>query len=161
MRADDECRHDVVLDTNVLAHANNPNISYQSGALAVLQWVAETTVRWVLDDQGKSAPDPNTSVMYAEYIRTLPPQGVSLALFIECLANGRVDFAPRPNRDIRQVLRSIIPRNTRDQAVLGAACGSSDRVLISNDFDDFNGAARRRVSQELGVTVLDSDEASE
>jgi hypothetical protein len=115
---------------------------------------------WILDDNGKAAPDKHTSLLYAEYNQTLSPQGFPLTLFQFCLANGRVAFAKRPDQGVREAITRLIPRNKKDRVVLGAACGSADRVLVSNDNDDFSQTARREAYDLLQVVILDTAEAS-
>ena len=154
-----QCTTDVVLDTNVLSHADNAGAPQHESALRVLEWMSGCDVLWILDDQGKSAPDPATSVLYSEYRRTLAPQGYAITLFIACLGSNRIRFARRPDRPIRESVKRLVPRNTRDQAVLGAAHGSTDRVLVSNDMRDFSPRVREDTKHELSVMILDSDEA--
>lgn len=160
MRVASECAVDVVLDTNVLSHADNGNAAEHATALAVLGWMDDSEVTWVLDDQGKNAPDPQTSVLYAEYRATLAPQGFAISVFIRCLGFGRVAFSPRPDREMRAKLRALVPANVKDQAVLGAAVGSTNKVLVSNDLRDFSPAVRATADSALDVLILDSGEAA-
>lgn len=156
----DLCNEDIVLDTNVLSHAENPGSVNQESALAVLHWMMKSNTLWVLDDNGKDAPNPWTSILYVEYHETLPPQSLSLLLLQTCLQSERVKFAARPTRVDREIIERLIPRNKRDRAVLGAARGSTDRILVSNDEADFDAATRKAVKKVLGVQILNSAEAS-
>lgn len=158
MRIDDACSNDVVLDTNVLSHADNPGSSYQASAKNVLDWMRSCEAYWVLDDNGKSQPDPHTSQLFLEYKQTLPPMGASIQLFTACLASGRVWFAPRPGRSVRDNIRQLVPRNKKDQVILGAAAGSKDKVLISNDENDFSNSARKKALSQMNVTILHSED---
>lgn len=153
MRVDDACSVDIVLDTNVLSHADNPGSSHQVSAKSVLDWMRGCEVYWVLDDNGKSQPDPHTSQLYLEYRQTLPPMGAAIQLFASCLAAGRVRFAPRPAQAVRDKIRQLVPRNKKDQVILGATVGSTDKVLISNDERDFSSSVRRLALTQLGVTI--------
>jgi len=154
------CEADVVLDTNVLSHAENPGVEQQESALAVLDWMRNSDVRWVLDDQGKTAPDPKTSLLFQEYRATLSPQSASLRLLIDFLSSQRVVFAPRPGQSVRDCIRRLIQNNVNDRAVLGAAHGSRDRVLVSNDTADFSESVRDSVWQQLEVNIITSAEAA-
>ena len=160
MRIITECPTDVVLDTNALSHAEQPSKATHQSSLRLIEWLRdESDVRWILDDQGKNAPDPTTSLLASEYWATLKPGGASLNVFTAYLGSGRVGFAPRPNSSVRKVIQTLVPRNKKDRAVLGAAVGSADRVLISNDYDDFPSNIRERCLGDLCVQVLDTDEA--
>jgi hypothetical protein len=154
------CSADVVLDTNVLSHAENSGAPQQQSAVAVLDWLRESSVRWVLDDQGKAAPDPKTSLLFQEYRATLSPQSPSLRLLIEFLSFQRVSFAPRPGQTVRDSIRRLVPGNVNDRAVLGAAHGTTDRVLVSNDTSDFSESVRDAVWEQLEVNIITSLEAA-
>ncbi|MGW1136387.1 hypothetical protein [Streptomyces zhihengii] len=119
---------------------------------------ANQDVLWVLDDNGKDQPNPITSALYAEYHRTLPPQSLPLVVLAQYLTFGRVKFSDRPNESMRNLIAKLIPRNRLDRVVLGAAAGSSDRVLVSNDEDDFSSSVREEAEKRLGVHILCSDE---
>ena len=136
----ERCRRDIVVDTNVFGHADNSGERRHAASLALLVWLREAdTVRLVLDHQGKSEPDPEkTSVLYMEYRDTLSPQGLGAALVSHLLATAeRHRFVPRPSHQVSEQIRALVPRNKRDRAVLGAAAGSLDRLLASNDLTDF------------------------
>lgn len=158
MRLAELCVNDVVLDTNVLSHADNPGCpSYAESRNAVL-WVVGSNVHWVLDDQGKNAPNPATSVLFSEYCNTLAPQSHILLQFISCLQRGRVRFASRPNQTDRERVRKLVPRNKRDQAILGATLGTVDKLLVSNDLDDFSEAVRKKAAKILGTSILSASD---
>jgi hypothetical protein len=160
VRTSSRCVDDVVIDTNALGHAEQPLVAFHPSALKFLQWMSVTEqVKWILDDNGKSAPDLKTSVLASEYYETLSPQGLPLTLFTACLAMGRVAFATRPTPSTRKIIRRLVPRNTNDQAVLGATTTCKDRVLISNDYNDFSDPVRVMCAQELGVEVMDTEQA--
>ena len=162
MLVDGQCSgRDVTLDTNVLVHSVSPKDARQTDSLAVMNWLRNCSgeTRWVLDDQGKTAPDPKTSVLYKEYRDRLQPQSAPLVLLSAFLQGGRVRFAPRPDAQTRKKLRTLVPRNIADQAVLGAAAASQSRLLVSNDYSDFPDKVRRAAKKELGVTVVNCQEA--
>lgn len=126
----------------------------------MLAWLndCEETL-WVLDDQGKKAPDPQTSVLYKEYTDHLAPQSLPLVMLAAFLQSGRVGWAARPADQIRKQLRLLIPKNKGDQAVAGAAFGSKSGVLVSNDLSDFDPPTRTSIRKDLKVTIVTSDEA--
>lgn len=126
--------------------------------MLLLDWMRTSETLWVLDDNGKSQPDPHTSQLFLEYRQTLSPLGASIQLFTACLSGGRVRFAPRPAQGVRDSIRKLVPRNKKDQVILGAAAGSTDKVLISNDEDDFSDAVRKKVRSQLGVSIVHSSD---
>lgn len=160
MRLADVCPADVVIDTNVLSHADNEAMAERLASVAVLQWMSAGEQKWVVDDQGRVQPDPMTSVLISEYMTTLAPQSYGRAVFIQCMQTQRLAFAPRPDRQTRELIQRLVPRNPKDRAVLGAAAGSTDRVLVSNDLSDFTDEVRDEADVALGVLILTADEAA-
>ncbi|WP_457029468.1 hypothetical protein [Kitasatospora sp. P5_F3] len=153
------CATDFVIDTNVLAHSCRDDYPLYDSAFALVAWIAEQKgAAWVLDDNGKKAPAIETSTLYAEYLATLPPQSLPLILLARYMRFGMVGFSPRPDQKLREGIRLLIPRNKKDQVVLGAAAGSVDRVLFSNDEDDFSYDVRQEVAESIDVLILSSDE---
>lgn len=153
----EHCSVDVVVDTNVLAHADDPKKATSQASQQLLLFIKESELKWVLDDQGKKAPNPETSLLHAEYRNTIVEMGFSATVFAFLLRTNRVIFAPRPGEQVRKAIRKLVPANKGDQAVLGAAVGSTDGVLVSNDFGDFTAAVRTSVLKELSVTVVDCE----
>jgi hypothetical protein len=69
------CESEIVVDTNALAHAEQAAVSFHPSAFALVRWLSlADDVDWVLDDQGKRAPELSTSVLASEYYATLAPQ---------------------------------------------------------------------------------------
>lgn len=154
------CRAGLVVDTNVMAHADHKGTANHDSALVLLTWLRDhESIHLVLDDQGKAAPDLSTSVLATEYRATLSPQGFALNLFAALLGSKRVAFADRPDYTTRRCIAKLVPGNTADRAVLGAATGCQDKLLVSNDFGDFPHDVRDACRDELGVDVMDSDQA--
>ncbi|MFD9769094.1 hypothetical protein ACFWXE_02060 [[Kitasatospora] papulosa] len=160
-RIDEICSQDFVIDTCVLAHACQENYPLHESAFSLVEWLGgQSKAQWVLDDNGKKAPAIETSLLYAEYHSTLSPQSLPLMLLARYMRFGLVKFSARPKQQLRDKIREMVPRNKKDQVVLGAAAGSIDRVLFSNDEDDFSQEVRRDATSSLDVSIYFSDEVS-
>ncbi|WP_148639668.1 hypothetical protein [Brachybacterium sp. SW0106-09] len=160
MRASDECTTDLVIDTNILVHASNGNETYYQSSIQIIEWLRDSDVSIVLDDTGKAKPNPNTSVLYSEYRRHLTPSTLGWIFVSHLMRTGRASFVARPSQAAKKSIEKILPRNKQDRAVLGAAHGSIDKLLLTNDWDDFDQAARKACRKDLQVSVLDSLDAS-
>ncbi|MFI8192796.1 hypothetical protein ACIF8T_29175 [Streptomyces sp. NPDC085946] len=153
------CPKDFVIDTCVLAHACQANYPLHESAFSLIEWLGgQSKSQWVLDDNGKKAPAAETSLLYAEYHSTLSPQSLPLVLLARYMRFGLVKFSPRPRQQLRDQIRGMVPKNKKDQVVLGAAAGAEDKVLFSNDEDDFTQEVRRDAEADLGVRIYFSDE---
>ena len=112
----------------------------------------------VLDDTGKSKPNPSTSRLYAEYDELIPAETVPRIVLEALLATGRVAFVERPARALAKEIEKKLVSNKPDRAVAGAACMSQDRTLITNDWDDFTEDVRKWLHKKNQVTCHDSNE---
>ena len=150
-------RHDdVVVDTNVLGHSDNDGSTRQGECLDFLIWLSGEEDRfWTMDDNGKQAPVLDTSLLWAEYNDTLSPVGTAMLLFQQMLGLERVCFASRPDQGLRQRLQRSIPNNKRDRVILGAACTSATKWLVTCDESDFTIKVREEYWSDLGVRVTD------
>jgi len=147
---------DVVVDTNVLSLSDNEKDPRQGDCLEFLTWLtSDADWHWVLDDNGKMAPAIDTSLLWAEYNDTLSPMGTGMLLFQQMLGAERVCFATRPDQDLRDRIRTLIPRNGRDRVIFGAACNSATRWLVTCDDDDFPADVRDDARRDFGVEVSD------
>jgi hypothetical protein len=145
---------DVVVDTNVLAHSENPNNPFHADSLDFLAWLGEQRDRyWAMDDNGKAAPVLDTSLLWCEYRTTLAPTATALLLFAQLLQAGRVCFADRPNQQQRQRINKLVPHNRKDRVVLGTAVNSGSRWLVTSDENDFSADVRTACARDLGVLV--------
>jgi hypothetical protein len=145
---------DVVVDTNVLAHSANESSVEHADSIEFLVWLSEEPHRfWALDDNGKSAPMLQTSLLWAEYQGTLSPSSTAMLLFQQVIAAGRLCFAERPRKSQRTTIMELLPRNRKDRVVLGAAVNTGSKWLVSNDYADFTADVRARCLNELGVRI--------
>ena len=145
---------DVVIDTNVLSHSENTGSEFHADSLELVVLVAESNdLFWVLDDNGKSAPAIETSLLWAEYQDTLSPTCSALLILQQLLSAGRVCFSDRPDLRLRKQIEGLVPKNKRDRVVLGAAVNSGSKRLVTNDWADFGEDVRRKCKKQLGVVV--------
>ncbi|OQQ25916.1 hypothetical protein A6410_18755 [Prescottella equi] len=120
--------------------------------------LGDSSVKLVLDDYGKSAPDTRTSLLFHEYHQTLPPQSLPLVMVTTLLQFQRVVFSTRPHQSVSKEINKLIPKNKKDRTVLGAASTSEDRILVTNDFDDFPTHIREQIAKKVGVSVVSTAE---
>lgn len=155
----DHAHRDVVIDANVLAHSDNEDSYYYLQALDLIDWVVSEDLWWAMDDNGKCAPAVETSLIYTEYINTVSPQCPALIIFQNLLQRGdRVCFAERPGQALRNEIRKLVPNNPKDRVVLGAACGTGSRWLVSGDLTDFSDEVRTKCESAFDVRITDCSE---
>jgi len=152
---------DIVVDTNVLVHASNEAHPYCHASLAFLSTLlAGTTVLCV--DEGFSADESkNASLIGAEYTQHLVFGMPGYAVVQALASTDRLKQVARSVPDnVRRAVKRLVPRNSRDRTFVHVAFNSTDRLLVSHDFDDFGGDIRKKLRQSLGVSIVIADDAT-
>jgi predicted nucleic acid-binding protein len=145
---------DVVIDTNVLMHAQNPTQDLFSDAVELVEAMRNcNTILRV--DPGFRDDDTNTSRIGHEYRERLVPGSAAYAVVSELAASERVKEVPirLPPHVRRQVNQRI--RDARDRTFVMVAMKSDEQVLVSHDERGGLQARRRAaIKQDLNVEVV-------
>lgn len=149
---------DLVVDTNVLVHSQNPRETRFADAVRLLQLVLACDAVLCLDEGFDTEPSRNRSMIAGEYLQNLQFGSVALAFVTQMAQTLRIKQLPRrpslaQSRRINQLLR-----NRTDRTFLSVAINSTHRVLVSHDFVDFQPAKRRTIRRELEVAVIEASE---
>jgi len=149
---------EVVLDANVLGHCSNTTDRFHEASVDYVSYLVGSNEVLLFDDTsgGTSFSGSHLANEYTPWVST---PGLAQSFFDLILSSGRFKFYEKPPLPTRRVCARLVPRNKRDQIFLGLATCSPDRYLVSNDYDDFDVAARVAAKRELKVTVEDASEA--
>lgn len=152
---------DIVIDTNVISHANNPSCKYGKDSMRFLMKMLESKTSMCLDAKLKDgSPDQKSSRIMQEYRNTLSAtHGLTYQFLVQMMQKNRIKFVPTEvNRDdavwINQ--RISVPN---DRTILRIALNSEGFVVASNDYQDFTKSVRRECKKTFGLQVLESKDA--
>jgi predicted nucleic acid-binding protein len=145
---------DVVIDTNVMLHAGNPNDQYFNDSISLLNKLLESETLLCMDEGFDFDEAKNTSKLGYEYIVHIR-SGMLAYVVLQKLALSRrikfVDLKLRP--EVRRRVNQLI-RNQRDRTFLIVAIKSSEKILVTHDFNDFQVPKRKTINNDLNVVVL-------
>lgn len=149
---------DIVIDTNVMLHAQNPAESRFSSSAELLQCIVEGTTSLCVDEGFDERPERNRSFITAEYLGKLQFGSLGYAVVTQLAAQLRIKEVPRraPQSVARRINQLI--RNKTDRIFLGVAFNSQEGVLVSHDYTDFQSQKRTTIRTELKVRVLEAGE---
>ena len=142
---------DVVVDTNVWAHAANPNDAHFAVAKAFCDAILASDTALVVDVRGAIRTE------YRETVR----QGYgaeTVAFLARTLRVAEVADSVEPAE--RSLIRSLVPRNATDRTFVKTALNSAAKVLVSHDDDDFPESVRQELWAQLDVRTIDALSAS-
>ena len=147
---------DIVIDTNVLMHAQNPDKPRFSDARQFIERMLECTTSLCVDRGFDIDHARNQSKIGAEYLDKLQPGSLGFVLIVSFVEAFRLKQTDRlPPRAISRAINQIIS-NRRDRTFVGVSYNSTERVLVSHDYQDFQPAKRTSIRRNLSVRVLDA-----
>jgi hypothetical protein len=148
---------DLVVDTNVLVHAENVESGYHEPSLALLEALEGGTITAICVDAGFDPEEAkNKSAIYSEYLRFLGPQTYPMVLIARLAAWGRLDLLDRPPVSTKNVVRRLVPGDMIDRRFLEIASVATAKTLVSHDYEDFHVECRERAANVLGVAIVEA-----
>jgi len=148
---------DIVVDANVLMHADNPQELRYQNSRALLQALegCTCTVRLCVDEGFSVDEADNRSHIGSEYLKHLRFGMLGFSVVTKLAGSLRVKQVPRgvPQNVSRQIRQ--VPRGP-DRTYVQVAFNSHDKTLASHDFTDIPATVRRRLRGAIGVSILDA-----
>lgn len=142
---------DFVIDTNVLVHASNCDYVNQVDCINIIDRLMKSNESICLDING---------AMRLEYDRHLKPGmiGHTLLLLLSNPQNLRIRFIDRdiPAQINRKINQTGI--KTADRIFVRIAYKSTDKVLVTQEYEDFVQKIRDYFLDEIDVAVIEAGE---
>ena len=149
---------DIVVDTNIMLHANNPIEIRHDHARRFVHALMESTVCLCVDEGFNSDPIINRSLIGAEYIDKLRFGSLGLALIIHCAKYRRIlELSRTTHVSLAKIVRQLI-RKPRDRTFLIITINSRNKLFVSHDYEDFNINKRKAIRRLLRVDIVDAEE---
>ncbi len=147
---------DVVIDTNVLLHAQNPNEKrFEDSSNLIRKMLYENTSLCV--DQGFSEDESkNESIIGQEYLSNLQFGSMSSNLIVQLASQQRIKQLTKraPERIVRKINQII--RNKIDRVFTNVAYNSDEKTLVSHDYNDFSMTKRQRILTDLQIKIIEA-----
>lgn len=148
---------DVVVDTNVWAHADNPNESRQAASISFLQSIGDSGTKICVDQDFSLIESENRSKIGSEYLEQLSACPFAAAMLASLARAGRflVVSTRVPNPVRARINRSV--GDPSDRVFVKVAHNSHSGVLCSHDYKHLP----RRCRAELRKVRVNAVSASE
>ena len=149
---------DVVVDTNVLVHSQNPKEPRCALSCAFLEKLLGSTTKLAVDEGFSLDQAQNSSFIGYEYIKYLTFGSLAMSIIIKMASSKRIDFLPKraPQREQKIIEQTI--RNKIDRVFVGVAYNSREHLLVSHDFEDFQVEKRQFFRRMIGVNICEADD---
>jgi hypothetical protein len=155
--------NDIVIDTNVLLHSENKEISYYQSANETLKLVLQRDLYICVDDVFSIDESRNTSVIGHEYFTHIRHGTYAYYFLLDRLNNNKIKPIIKKNhvnvkRELSKMIKKGEIKNRHDITFIIVAYGSEDKIFVSNDYEDFNKENRKYISKKFQVSIFDSGE---
>ncbi len=145
---------DIVLDTNVLVHGNNPEVEFCTASRNLVKKILECETKICVDAGFDPDESKNRSMIGHEYHTHVRFGSFAYGFLLTIINSKRLVVITRTvDRRIGNLIRQRV-RKPADRVFLCVAANSRERVLVSHDFVDFSQAKRDSFRQELGVMII-------
>jgi hypothetical protein len=148
---------DVVLDTNVLLHADNDIEPRQADAVELLTKLLGSDTAVAVDEGFDLDESKNRSLIGQEYLTKLTPLSFGYLALTELFSSGRFLMTKRSADATTRNRVNQLLRNRRDRTFLLVALNTHEQVFCSHDFRDFSTAKRNDIRRQLAVAVEEAN----
>lgn len=145
----------IVIDTNVLEHADNPDEMRQLHCIELIEYISATENIILHVDEGFDTDEArNRSRIGSEYWERLPQGSIGHTFLLLLFSTDRIDFLSKVvpsgiSNKIRQKVHDI-----SDVVFAKVTYNSDDKVLISHDFKHFPPKSREFLLEQIGIEVM-------
>lgn len=149
----------VVVDTNIFVHANDENVHCHDACINVLTHLLHSDDDYINVDINFDFTQEarNNSPIGEEYWEHIPNGGIGEAMILQAIEDERIEFLDEPHWHIDKKIRVNYPKmKIPDRFFLKITYKSVNKILISEDFEDFSMKRRGEIKGLLGVRVLQS-----
>ena len=145
---------DLVIDTNVLVHANSDEEKRQQSSIDLITYLLSSS-EVICVDMGFDLNEAlNTSYVAYEYLKHLKYGMLGYTLIVALAQNRRIIEVPRntPAHTTRKINQCM--SNNHDRVFVKVAINSSNKTLVSHDFTDFAVSKREYLNKIFNIEVL-------
>ena len=152
----------IVIDTNVLEHADNPTEKRQSHCKALLDYISGATGMILYIDDGFDINEArNSSKIWSEYIERLPPGSAGHSFLLLLSGLQQIDTLSKVvSSSISKKIRQKV-HDSSDIVFAKVTHNSPGKILVSHDFTHFSNASRKFLEDAIGIQIIDAKEYME
>ena len=151
--------HDIVVDTNVFAHASDPRNAEFTQSLAFIDALLNCDTKLAVDEIYSQTEAENRSAIFSEYLEQLQGFDLASSVISKLIDDKRIfDVATSVSQSQRNIINQNVP-DSSDRKFVKVTINTRDKVLVSNDAHDFSSRFRKLANSKLNIEVLFAAEA--
>lgn len=146
---------DLVLDTNVLVHADNPNTANFKPARKFLNGLLNSTTNLCLDKGFSSNRADNRSIIMGEYFDNISHGTIGYVIVQTLAANDRIrGVDKKASQHDRNIINQKI-YDKSDRIFVKVTLNTMEHVFVSHDFKHFPDDLRVSLNSDIGINIYD------
>ncbi len=145
---------DLVVDTNVLVHANNPEELRQEYSINLINYLLSSTEVICIDEGFDFNEAVNSSYIGYEYLLNLKNGMLGYTLISILAQTKRISEISRNTSSHVTKAINQCTVNKHDRVFIKVTINSNNKVLISHDFMDFDTNKRKHLKKTFKIDVL-------
>ncbi len=155
--------HDIVIDTCTLAHASNPDSTFQEGSLSLIHEMLNCNTLLCIDEGFSLDPSINRSRIGLEYLKHLHFGMVGYNFLVRILSDYPDRFCQLPKGTDIATARWInqLVSDPGDKVFAKVTNNTRDKVLASHDFEHFQIRKRELFRREKNIHIVLASEGTE
>jgi predicted nucleic acid-binding protein len=144
---------DIVIDTNVLLHADNPQEKRQHDCIKLIHLLLESSEVLCFDEGLDFVESKNRSRIWREYSLNIRNTMLGYKMIETLLRNKRFKLVPTAvTRSAGKEIKRISDKE--DRVFVKVAINSDDQILLSHDYSAFPVKKRSQLKGKLGITIV-------
>lgn len=149
---------DIVVDANILVHANNFHEPRQSDAREFLLLLHKSESLLCVDEGFHIDEAKNRSIIGYEYLKHLSFGMLGFAVVAYLASSSRIKVVPRkvPEGVSKKIRMKV--GNTHDRVYVRVAFNAEDRTLASHDYKDLPQGVRGELHRTINVRIMSARE---
>jgi hypothetical protein len=149
--------NNLVVDTNVLEHASNPNEIRCEDSVKLIEQLSNSHYNIACDEGANfEMPCKNRSHIISEYLSRLNQSMLGFIFLAHLAKNKRIsEFSKKTNKaDSNRIDQCII--NKSDRVFLKVANNTEHKLFISHDYRDMSIKKREYLYKHLGINIIEA-----
>ena len=145
---------DIVIDTNVLMHANDDRQSMQRQCIFILEKIVNSDISLCVDEGHSICEALNRSKITSEYLNILSSGTFGYNFVVFLAQNKRIKIlSAKVSKEIGKIIRKNV-RDKTDVCFVKIAFKSREKLFISHDYVAMDLDRRNSIRDSIGVRVV-------
>jgi len=148
---------DIVIDTNVLVHANNQENEHFESSNKFIHALFQSECKLCVDENFDIDESKNKSYIFSEYLNFLTHGTLGFTLLFHMATNNRIKPISKKitEKSVGRKINQYVKDKT-DRCFVKVALNSQEKILVSHDYRAISASNRPRLKSELEIIVFNA-----